>query len=185
MHDASNSNDAQRAVTLVLQRIEAGDVAARDELFKLLYAELHLRARAYMNKQPNGGTLQPTALVHEVFLKLCHGSWTDRKHFLIAASQAMRHVLIEHHRARRTGHVGDEFLENVAAEFEERAGDMEALHQALQRLKERDPDMERAVVLRFYGGVEEEEVARMLGISLRTFQRRWAETRQELYKAVS
>lgn len=185
MADSTPPDDVSGAVTVLLQRIQTGEHDAARELFKLLYAELHLRARAYMRRENEGGTLQPTALVHEAFLKLCRGNWKDREHFLFAASQAMRHVLIEHRRARRAGRVSDEFLDGVAAEFEERAGDVEALHLALERLEQSDPVMARAVVLRFYGGVESAEVASMLGMSLRTFERRWAETRQELYKAVS
>ncbi|MFO1010582.1 MAG: ECF-type sigma factor [Planctomycetota bacterium] len=171
-----------RPVTLLLQRIERGDASARDELFRVLYAELHLRARAFMRRQAPGGTLQATALVHEAFVKLADGTWNDRAHFLVAASQAMRQILVDYARARRAGRVSDDYLAGVAQEFEERAGDIEALQLELERLREEDPAMERAVVLRFYGGVEEEEVARVLELPLRTYQRRWAETKNKLFE---
>lgn len=182
---ADDSARDVQPVTMLLQRIERGDAAARDELFRVLHAELHLRARAYMRRQAPGGTLQATALVNEAFLKLAGGSWNDRAHFLVAASQAMRQILVDYARGRRSGRIGDEYLEGVAQEFEERAGDIEALHRELEVLRIEDPVMEQAVVLRFYGGTEEAEVARLLGLPLRTYQRRWAETRQKLYQRLA
>jgi RNA polymerase sigma factor (TIGR02999 family) len=171
-------------VTVLLRRIRAGEPGAREELFRVLYDELHGRARVAMRSQRGVGTLQPTALVHEAYLRMCGGSWNDRKHFLLAASQAMKHVMIDATRQHRAGHLVGDVIDQVALQYEDRAYDSEALHVALERLKHVDPDMERAVVLRFYGGVEEGEIARILGIPLRTYQRRWEQVRRKLFREI-
>ncbi|MBK7877149.1 MAG: RNA polymerase subunit sigma [Planctomycetes bacterium] len=184
MQTLAMSDSDPRTISSLLAEVQAGRPGAREELFSLLYAELHLRARAAMGRRPPTGTMQATVLVHEAFLKMNSGSWNDRKHFLLAASQVMRHVLVDYRRGRRAGRGGNEFLEEVAQDFEDRAGDIEALQVALERLRESDPVMVQAVELRFYAGVDEAEVARMLDLPLRTYQRRWAETRKKLFEAV-
>jgi RNA polymerase sigma factor (TIGR02999 family) len=171
-------------VTVLLRRIRAGEPGAREELFRVLYDELHGRARVAMRSRRGVGTLQPTALVHEAYLRMCGGSWTDRKHFLLAASQAMRHVMIDAARQKKAGLLVGDVVDQVALQYDDRAYDSEALHLALERLKQDDPDMERAVLLRFYGGVEETEIARMLGIPLRTYQRRWEQVRRKLFREI-
>jgi RNA polymerase sigma-70 factor, ECF subfamily len=171
-------------VTQLLRRIRAKDPGARKELFELLYEDLYVRAKVCMQGQQASPILQPTVLVHEAYLRMCRGAWNDRKHFFVAAAQAMRHVIIDYRRARSAGAEGDEVLEGLAMAFDSRAVDIEALHVALDRLAEKEPDMARAVVLRFFGGVEEREAARMVGMPVRTYQRRWPAVRAWLYKEV-
>lgn len=166
----------------LLRRIDRGDESARDEIFKLLYADLHVRARRAMRFAPRTGTLRATMLVNEAYLRLRHGAWENRDHFLVAASQAMRHVMIDYIRQRPHTRSIDAAMEQIVQDFEHHSGDLSALHAALERLEVDDPEMGRAVVLRFWGGLPMEEIARMLEMKLRTFERRWQETRQRLYR---
>lgn len=170
---------------LLLDRISHGDEGARSELFSLLYSELHRIARNRMRAQI-GISMQPTALINEVFLRLAKGSWNDRKHFLLSASRAMHHVLIDHARARerrkRQASRVDLELDEVVAQYQGHALDLEGLDGALTELGRNDPEMAQAVYLRFFAGLPAEEIVAMLGLSQRTYERRWALTRAWLYK---
>lgn len=145
-----------------------------------------------MRGQPACHTLQATALVHEVLLKMWGETdppWEDRARFLAAASKAMRHVLIDHARARardKRQAPGERLpLDAITAAYEARAGDLIALDEALDRLGAFDPLMARAVELRFFGGLSVEDSARILDIPLRTLERRWAVVRAWLHAEVS
>jgi RNA polymerase sigma-70 factor (ECF subfamily) len=164
----------------------------RERLFRDLYDELHRRAEGMMRGQPAGHTLQATALVHEVLLKMWGGTeppWEDRARFLAAASKAMRHVLVDHARARardKRQPPGDRVpLDSITTAYEARAGDLLALDEALDRLAAFDPTMARAVELRFFGGLSVEEAARLLEIPVRTLERRWSAVRAWLFAEVS
>jgi RNA polymerase sigma factor (TIGR02999 family) len=155
-----------------------------DELFRSLYAELRRQAELLMHGQRRDHTLQATALVHEVLLRVWDGKEPapeDRQRFLATAAKAMRHVLVDHARGRgrdkRTPPGSRLPLDQVSVAFEERAFDLLLLDEALERLDAADPTMARAVDLRFFGGLPAEEVARMLGMPLRTFERRWSVVR--------
>lgn len=176
-------------VCAILERIQEGDGSAKEELFRLLYTELYGRARRQMQGQPAGISLQATELVNEAYLRLGGSrgqSWRSRQHFLATASLAMRHVLIDYFRKRkkRSNRANLE-VEELAAVFEDRSVDLEALGVALGELREADPDMAQAVDLRFFGGVSVEETAKILDIKLRTFSRRWATTRAWLFRRVN
>jgi len=157
---------------------------SRDALLSELYSELHRRAAQCMRDQRPSHTLQPTALVHEVFLKMCGRAdpvWRDRVRFLSVAAQAMRHVLVDHARSRgrakRTPHGEQLGLDQVFIEYEDRALDLVALDAALHKLSGFDPQMARAVELRFFGGLSMEETAAALELPLRTLERRFVAVR--------
>ncbi len=191
-HDPS-SNDLEDSgeITALLRKIVAGNEEARAALFEHIYSNLHRRARAQLRGERGGHTLQPTALVHEAYLRLFNGSagpWNDRKHFLLTASRAMRHVLLDHARSKKTekrdGNRVETPLDQIVLEYEDRALDLEALQCALVKLEDLDPEMARAVELRFFSGTTAKETARVLGLSIRTFERRWDATRAWLYGQV-
>ncbi|MFN0241403.1 MAG: ECF-type sigma factor [Planctomycetota bacterium] len=184
-----DGSDLESSVEALLSRIRANDSDARGALFTLLYDELHRRARAEMKKQPPGLTLQATALLHDLFLHLGKSDWVDQKHFLSAASLAMHRILIDYARKRRQDQRedlpdGNEF-EAVLSAYDDRAHDLEALDRALVRLATVDPVMAEAVELRFFGGLTAPDVARLVGLPLRTFERRWELTRRRLYRDIS
>ena len=163
---------------------------SREELLAELYAELRRRAGNVMRGQPAEHTLQPTALVHEAYLKLCgdDSGWEDRRHFLAAASQAMRHGLVDHARGRtrqkRTPPGEKVPLDRILVTYEDRALDLLALDEALTRLAEADGDMAKAVELRFFGGLSMEETAKVLEMPKRSLERRWKATRAWLHAEV-
>jgi RNA polymerase sigma factor (TIGR02999 family) len=167
----------QHAVTALLEQARGGDVGAYDRLLPLLYAELRTVAQRYMRRERPDHTLQPTALVHEAFLRLVGGSpgaFEDRGHFLRAAAQAMRRVLVDHARARnaskRGGALRVTFDEGAAAE---QPVDILVLDDALDRLAAAEPRWARVVELRFFAGLEVPEVAEVLGTSTATVKRDW------------
>jgi len=176
----------------LLAQVANGDKDARDRLFGLLYEELYVQARRHMPAADACHSLQPTALVNEAYLRLCRGRetpWKDRTHFLMTASQAMRHVLVDHARAKNThkrepGTKAVPFDDQMMIEFEDRAHDMEKLDCAMVELATFDPEMAKAIELRFFGGASLAETSSALGIAERTLQRRWAATRAWLYKEI-
>ena len=155
-----------------------------------LYEELRKRAARCMADQPGHHTLQATALVHEIFLKLhAHEpSWEDRKRFLAVASKAMRQILVDHARGRgrdKRRAPGERVaLDDIAVTYDDRAIDLLALEDALTRLSEVDPEMAQAVELRFFGGMSVDDTARLLGLPKRTFERRWSAVRAWLHAEV-
>lgn len=173
-------------VTELLVRSRQGDPAATSALFEQLYGEL--RARAALVAADASATLQPTALVHEAWLKLVpqrQAPFVDRLHFLRAAAAAMRSVLIDHVRARRTQKRGGDALrlqlDDLADLYAERAVDLLTLEDALQRLAALDAQLAQVVELRFFAGLEMREVAAALGASLSTTERAWRTARAWLH----
>lgn len=174
---------APTGITPLLRAWDGGDPAAADRLFRALYGELHRRAARAMRRQGAGHTLQTTALVHEAYLRLAGRrglAWQDRGHFLGVAARAMRHVLVDHARARGTAKRGGGArlvtLVTADAPAAESGSGVEllALHEALARLAALDPDQARLVELRYFGGLTVEETAEALGISRATVKREWA-----------
>jgi len=170
--------DAQ--ITRMLRAASEGDRQAAAELLPLLYSELRKLAQARMAKTPPGNTLQPTALVHEAYLRLVgtdEPSWSGRAHFFGAAAQAMRDILVEQARRKsRLKHGGNRRrLDLDAAEpaVEPPAEDILALNEGLRELEQADPRRGRIVMLRYFAGLSSEETAAALGISLRTVEREW------------
>jgi RNA polymerase sigma-70 factor, ECF subfamily len=175
-------------VTQLLQAWAAGDQSVLEELCPLVEAELHRLARRQMRTEHVGHTLQATALINEVYLRLIdwrNVRWQDRAHFFAVSAQMMRRVLIDHarrHRFRRRG--GDAVkvvLDEAAIASPERGADLIAIDDALVRLGELDARKCRVVELRFFGGLSVEEIAEVLDISTRTVKREWSLARAWLY----
>lgn len=173
-------------VTVLLQAAAKGELEASDRLFSVIYNELHRIASAYMNQERAGHTLQPTALVHEAYLKLLGpaadaGRFENRRHFIAAAAVAMRRILINHARAKKAEKRGGGrpvlALDEVAAAFEGRSIDLIALDEALTRLAALDPEQARLVELRFFGGMSFDQCAEVLGVSPRTVHYEWSHAR--------
>jgi len=167
-------------VTKVLRAAQAGNQEAAARLLPLLYAELHKLAQARMAKLPPGQTLQPTALVHEAYLRLVgkHDLQLEsRKHFFFAAARAMRDILVERARSKagpkRGGGRQREELNDAIALNEPPAQEVLALHEALAELERQDPLKGQIVQLRYFAGMEAAEAAQVLGISERTLHRHW------------
>jgi RNA polymerase sigma factor (TIGR02999 family) len=177
--------------TLLLRRLNEGDPAASDALFRLLYAELRGTAERAMRSERRDHTLQPTALVHEAFLKLVdetNVAWEGRAHFLGVAARAMRQVLVDHARRRRTEKRGAAStrvpLDDALFGFESSAIDLLALDEALASLSAHDEELARLVELRFFGGLTVEETGRILGLSVRQVEGAWITARAWLYRAI-
>ena len=182
-HDA----DAAGEATLLLRRLSSGDADASGDLLHLLYRELKRIASRQMGAERGDHTLQPTALVHEAWMRLFeHESpeWQGRGHFLRLASRAMRRVLVDHARSRaadkRGGGAGRVALDDVLAEFEERRIDVLALDEALERLAKMDPQLARIVEARFFAGLTIEETASTLECGTATVERGWRVARMWL-----
>jgi RNA polymerase sigma factor (TIGR02999 family) len=176
-------------VTRILADIADGDAHAAAQLLPLVYDELRRLAAARLAAEPSGNTLQPTALVHEAYLRLVgtaeDNRWDSRGHFFAAAAEAMRRLLVENaRRKKRHKHGGDRRRVSLeAAEFMAQAPseDLEALDEALTRLTAHDPVKAEVVKLRFFGGLTMPEVAQSLNLSLTTAERYWTYARTWLY----
>lgn len=176
-------------VTDLLAASRRGDAAAFDELLPLVYDELHLIAARHMRGERPEHTLQPTALVHEAFLRLAGVDlpYGDRTHFLRAASTAMRRVLVDHARARNAAKRGGSLrvtLDEPLVAQDEPVVDLLVLDDALNRLAAAEPRWAQVVELRFFAGLEVTEVASALGISTATAKRDWQFARAWLAKAL-
>jgi RNA polymerase sigma factor (TIGR02999 family) len=169
-----------------------GDEKARDELFALVYHELRNIARHYLRLERPGHTLQPTALVHELYLRLGASEavvWQNRAHFFAVAAHTLRHVLVDSARARMAGKRGGSkvkiSLTSANGLVEPRDEDLLSVHEALDRLAELEPRAARVVELRFFGGLSEPEVAEVLDISDTTVKRDWKVARAWLMTHLS
>jgi RNA polymerase sigma factor (TIGR02999 family) len=178
-------------VTRILTAIEQGDAQATDELLPLVYQELRRLAAHKMSSEPAGHTLQPTALVHEAWLKLVGSpaqSWQNRAHFFGAAAEAMRRILIARARrksAQRRG-AGAAHLDLDELEIASPGPDdpLLALNDALDRFAALEPQQAELVKLRYFVGLKTEEAAEVLGISKATATRWWAYARAWLFEAI-
>jgi RNA polymerase sigma factor (TIGR02999 family) len=167
-------------VTRLLHDLSGGDESALERLVPLIYDELRAIAAREMRVERSEHTLQPTALVHELFLRLRGGSelsWTSRAHFLNIAAQAMRRILVDHARARRAEkRGGDQIRVTLDEELQAADGtvaDAVDVDRVLQQLVEHDPRKARVVELRIFGGLSVEETASTMGISEPTVKREW------------
>ena len=177
--------------TDALSELRNGTQASLDRLLPLVYEELRAIAHRQLAGRGGDGTLQTTALVHEAYLKLVDQSragWKDRLHFLALASVAMRHVLVDRARARATRKRGGGLrripLDGQDIAAEDQAEALLQLEEALTRLAETDPRLARVVEYRFFGGLTEDEIAQVLGLTTRTVQRDWARARHLLRLAL-
>jgi RNA polymerase sigma factor (TIGR02999 family) len=171
-------------ITALLERLQAGEQAAGDELFRRLQAELRWRAERLMAGARPDHTLQPTALVNEAWLRLAggnRGGWQGRAHFLAVAARAMRSVLVDHarsHGRRKRGGGGERIeLDAAVASYAAKDYDLLAVNEALERLHAIDPDLGRLVELRFFGGLTIPETAAVIGASTATVERNWRTAR--------
>jgi len=175
-------------VTRLLQDLQHGREGAADQLVPLVYGELHNLAVHYMRSERGDHTLQPTALVHEAYMRLVdqrHASWQNRSHFFGIAAQAMRRILVDHARRKQAGkrEGGDRVtLDESVAEAPQRSVDLIALDDALNKLAALDPRQARVVELRFFGGLDIEQTAESLGISPATVKRDWTFARAFLQR---
>jgi RNA polymerase sigma factor (TIGR02999 family) len=175
-------------VTRVLLGWNDDGKEALDRLMPLVEDELRRRASSYLIRERAGHTLQPTALVNELYLRLIDRrqvSWQSRVHFFAFAARVMRRILVDHARSRGAARRGAGWiavtLDPGLEAGEERDFDLIALDQALERLAALDPDQARIVELRFFGGLSAPETAEVLGIGEATVHRRWASARAWLY----
>ncbi|MFQ5655061.1 MAG: sigma-70 family RNA polymerase sigma factor [Planctomycetota bacterium] len=170
--------------TRLLQEVNRRDESAFSRLLPMIYDELRRIARRYFHREQVGHTLQPTALVHEAYLKLVNHhnvEFQSRRHFVAVAARAMRQVLVNHaeHRraAKRGGGWGRVELDDTLSLYEDRSVDLLELDEALDRLAGLDEKQAKLVELRFFGGLTVEETARVLGLSRRTAEREWTMAR--------
>jgi RNA polymerase sigma factor (TIGR02999 family) len=167
-------------ITLVLEAIEKGDPQAADELLPLVYDELRRLARARLSLENPGQTLQPTALVHEAYLRVTAGTdpgWDSRGHFFAAAAIAMRRILVDQARRKaRLKHAGAKNrvdLDDADVPIQPPTDKVLLVDEALERLEKKDPRKCQVVNLRYFAGLSEEETAAILGLSTRTVEREW------------
>lgn len=184
---SDSSTPSLREVTNLLSAIADGDATAAERLFPLVYNELHRIASSYMERERPEHTLQPTALVHEAYLRLVgNGARTnhyeDERHFVAAAALAMRRILVNHAKAKATDKRGGDRAklpldDSVIAAFDERSIDLLALDDALAELAKFDARQAQLVELRFFGGMSVEQCGQHLGISERTVHYEWTHAR--------
>jgi RNA polymerase sigma factor (TIGR02999 family) len=179
---------APKPVTALLRAWSGGDEEARDELLPLIYGELRRRAAAHLRRERPGHSFQPTALVHEAYLRLIEQKvpWQNRAHFFGLASEMMRRILVDHARGKKRGKRSGRWtrveLDEAVAISEHRDLDLVLLDEALRELSELDPRHGRIVELRFFGGLTLEETAEVLGVSPATVKRDWSLARTWLYR---
>lgn len=174
-------------LSVLLDRLKAGDTNAFDPFVSLAYLELRRMAGALMRTHPNCHTLQPTALVNEAYLRLAstHNQWESRAHFFGAAARAMRQVLVAYARERsaqkRTGGLARVTFHDPDIRSLAPGMDMDQLDEAMTALGHVDPQLLRVMELRYFSGRSLAEVANLMGCSLATVKRRWTYARAWLY----
>jgi RNA polymerase sigma factor (TIGR02999 family) len=178
-------------VSRLLLNWSQGDRAALDKLVPLVHDELRRLARHFMRREREGHTLQTTALVNEAYVRLIDQRsvrWQNRAHFFAIAAQLMRRILVDHARSRRYAKRGGDArqvsFDEAAIVSPERGAELVAVDDALTDLAARDPRKSQIVELRFFGGLNIEETAEVLGISPTTVQREWRSAKAWLYQAI-
>jgi RNA polymerase sigma factor (TIGR02999 family) len=190
--NADNPHTDSTALQDALARIEGGDATARDDLFALLYAELHRLAESHLRRGGRDLTLGTTTLLHEAYVDLNRSQaavFPDRLRFLKYASRAMRGLVIDYARHRRAQKRGGEFtftsLDDVDNQIQSEAGTLERIGLALEELAGIDRSLAELVDLKFFCGFSFAEIAAIRGSSERTEQREWAKARVLLHRALS
>jgi RNA polymerase sigma factor (TIGR02999 family) len=184
-----NCSRIMSQVTLILQAIERGEKHSSEELIPLVYDELRRLAAGRLATEPAGQTLQPTALVHEAWMRLLGEqaqTWENRAHFFAAAAEAMRRIMIERARRKsRIKHGGGQQRVNIEKiDIADALPDEKVLlvDEALERLEKEDPETAQIVKLRFFGGLNNDEIAKITGKSGRTVRRQWDYAKAWLFK---
>lgn len=178
-------------VTRILNAIEQGNKAATDELLPLLYEELRMLAARKLSQELPGQTLQATALVNEAYIRLVGSecrNWNSRNHFFMAAAEAMRRILIENARRKKSLKHGGGYqrveLDDAPVASDEHTGDLVVLDQALVKLAVEDPVKADLVKLRYFAGLSIDQAAEVLGISRATAVRHWSFARAWLFNCI-
>jgi RNA polymerase sigma factor (TIGR02999 family) len=182
----------QHEITQLLAEWSDGNQSALDELYPLVYDELHRLARRYMSREREGHTLQTTALINEAYVRLVdqrNVHWANRSHFFAISAQIMRRILIDHARrhayAKRGGGAQQVSLDEAAIVTRTAGAELLRLDEALKSLAETDPRRSQVVELRYFGGLNNEEIAGVLNISENTVTRDWNMARAWLHQQLS
>jgi len=182
----------QHEITQLLAEWSDGNQSALDELYPLVYEELHRLARRYMSRERKGHTLQTTALINEAYVRLVdqrNVHWANRSHFFAISAQIMRRILIDHARrhayAKRGGGAQQVSLEAVAIVANEKSAEILRLDEALTTLAKMDPRRCHVVELRYFGGLSNEEIAGVLNVSENTVTRDWNLARAWLHQQLT
>ena len=183
----------RRRVTQILRLLDLSDPRQAEDLLAIVYEELRLLARRQLRSERVGHTLQPTALVHEAYLRLVEArdlTWESRAHFFGTAARAMRQILVDHARRRNAAKRGGgaervTLRSDVGDPEDELAADVIDLHEALERLASNDPDLARLVELRFFAGLTLDETAETLGVSRRKAAKDWSVARLWLQREMT
>lgn len=182
----------QHEITQLLAEWSDGNQSALDELYPLVYEELHKLARRYMSRERKGHTLQTTALINEAYVRLVdqrNVHWANRSHFFAISAQIMRRILIDHARrhayAKRGGGAQQVSLEEVAVVAREQSSEIIRLDEALKILAKMDPRRCHVVELRYFGGLSNEEIAGVLKVSENTVTRDWNLARAWLHQQLT
>lgn len=182
----------RQAVTQLLGKWSSGDEGALEKLFPLVQPELHRLAHHYMSKERPGHTLQTTAILNEAYLRLADNTkpvWQGRTHFIAAAAQLMRRIMVDHAREhqslKRGGGAQKVTLDEAALVTETRSQELLDLDEALERLAVQDARKSQIVELRYFGGLTVEETAEFLKLSQRTVEREWTAAKAWLYRELS
>lgn len=185
-------NSDKSEITQILNDWNDGKKEARDKLLPFVYDELKRQARIFMSRERQNHTLQPTALVHEAFLRLAKQSgvdWKDRKHFFGIASRLMRQILVDHARTKASAKRGSNpihfSLDDVQVSVEERAYSIVYLNEVLDKLEKLDERQAKIVEMRFFGGLSNKDIAEALDISERTVGREWQAVKLWLYRELN
>src|SRR5580765_5703024 len=186
------TNGQAGTVSVLLKAWGKGDLQARDDLVPLVYRELQRRAGAYLRRERPDHTLQPTALVHEAFMRLMgqdRVAWQNRAHFFAMAAQMMRRILVDHARehqaAKRPGAHLKVLLDDGIGAAHPPACELMMVDEALVELARIDPRQGQIVELRYFGGLSEQEVAAVLSVSRATVTREWQTARAWLYRRLT
>ena len=185
-----NDSEAEKPITQILSEIKGGNQKALDELLPLVYDELRRLANSYLKNERSNHTLQPTALVHETYLRMLGQkeiAWENRAHFFGVSARLMREILIEYARAKNRLKRGGEFKTQIALDESvsfsgAKDFDVVSIDEALSRLEKLDTRQARIVEMKFFAGMTIEEIAEVSGISAATVKREWATAKLLLYK---
>jgi RNA polymerase sigma factor (TIGR02999 family) len=185
-------SSTRQEVTQLLGDWSRGDQGALEKLFPLVQPELHRLAHHYMSRERAGHTLQTTAILNEAYLRLVENTqppWQNRTHFVAAAAQLMRRIMVDHarerHSLKRGGGALRVTLDEAAWVAETRSEELLALDEALEQLAAQDPRKSQIVELRYFGGLTVEETAEFLKLSPRTVEREWTMAKAWLYRALT
>lgn len=179
-----------KEITQILLEMKSGDTDALKELLPIVYDELRRLAKSHLSRERNNHTLQPTALVHEAYLRLFGKTeieWQNRAHFFGIAAHSMRQILIEYARMKNRKKRGSEFntqiaLDDAVSFANQNELDVVAVDEALSKLEELDKRQAKIVEMKFFGGMNIEEIAEVLNISPATVKREWSSAKLFLYK---